>query len=371
MRNPSIFIAATGQNVGKTTLCLGIQSALRSHVSSVGFIKPVGQQYLNVEGGIRVDKDAYLFKKLFSLPQDYSTLSPVLFPAGLTRDYIDGHVDTNRLRKAILSSFDEVNAAHPFTIVEGTGHVGVGSLLGLNNADVAHLLDVAIIIIASGGLGSAFDELALNIEMCKAKGVEVRGVILNRVHNDKREMIVDYFGRALRTLNIPLLGCIPFSERLCHPTMENYSQLFRTELLAGTARKHDQFSRSRLVAGSLESFLSDMTDSELIIMPACRMDIIEAVYAPDFDASPFSRGHYGVILSGRTPPCDGALKLIRASQIPTLYAPCCSFDVMKSITSFTAKIGPEDTEKAERIIELVRENVDVERLLEIGCASVL
>jgi len=48
MGRKAIFIAATGQNVGKTTICLGLPAGLRKRFSRVGFIKPVGQQHVEV-----------------------------------------------------------------------------------------------------------------------------------------------------------------------------------------------------------------------------------------------------------------------------------------------------------------------------------
>ena len=47
-----IFIAATRQNDGKTTVSLGLIAALQKRYNNVGFIKPVGQRYL-IENGIK------------------------------------------------------------------------------------------------------------------------------------------------------------------------------------------------------------------------------------------------------------------------------------------------------------------------------
>ena len=45
------------------------------------------------------------------------------------------------------------------------------------------------ICVAPGGLGSSFDQLALNREMLVTQGVKLRGVILNKVDPSKMEMI--------------------------------------------------------------------------------------------------------------------------------------------------------------------------------------
>ena len=63
MSKPGIFIGATGQNVGKTTLCLGLIALLKQRFSKIGFIKPVGQRHVMTEYGSPVDKDVVLFKK--------------------------------------------------------------------------------------------------------------------------------------------------------------------------------------------------------------------------------------------------------------------------------------------------------------------
>ena len=41
-----IFVAATRQNDGKTTISLGFINAFKKKFKRVGFIKPVGQRYI-------------------------------------------------------------------------------------------------------------------------------------------------------------------------------------------------------------------------------------------------------------------------------------------------------------------------------------
>jgi len=185
----AIFIAATGQNVGKSTLSLGIIAALKKRYPSVGFIKPMGQQHVRINDEIIVDKDVVLFKEHFKLKSDWKDMSPVIVPAGFTRDFIDHKVDASKLIENIETSFKKIYQKNDLNIVEGTGHVGVGSILGLNNAKIAAMLGVDMVIIASGGLGSTFDELSLNIALCREHGANIRGVILNRVQDNKRAMI--------------------------------------------------------------------------------------------------------------------------------------------------------------------------------------
>ena len=363
-RNHSIFIAATGQNVGKTTICLGIISGLRKRYPSVGFIKPVGQQHVKVDSGINVDKDVVLFKEHFHLSTDYADMSPVILPSGFTRHYLDGEVTEEELKQRITAAYTKVSSSNHYTVVEGTGHVGVGSIVNMNNARIAAELGLEMIIIASAGLGSTHDELALNVAMCRSYGVRIKGVILNRVMEDKRDMIMEYFPKTLKKWGIPLIGCVPFNQFLSTPSIKDFENLFGTTLLSGETHRLRHFKHTRLVAGSLATYENEMIPQELTITPASRNDIISAILRKHHESLTWDNCDFlgGILLTGRHPPDNEILSKIKQSDIPILYAPLCSYDAMKMITSFTAKIRTEDVPKVEQAIKIVEENIDFDML---------
>lgn len=361
----SFFVAATGQNVGKTTACLGLIAGLKKRHASVGFIKPVGQEHIETETGIHVDKDVLLFKSHFKLKDPYEEMSPVLFPRGFTRDYLDGKVDHEDLVQKILNCFLMIRKRNRVTVIEGTGHTGVGSIVDLNNAQVAALLKVPVILIASGGLGSSFDELTLNYITCEKYGVKVAGVILNRVLDAKREMILEYIPKALKRWNLPLLGCIPYSPFLSTPTMSDFEILFQTELLTGAENKLHHFENIRLIAGSVDMYRSRMTSNQLIITPAGREDIILATLTKFWDlkiSHPESDLKIGLILTGKNPPKDSIVEQIRKSKLPMIYAPVSNFIALKMINSYTSKFRKDDTAKIEEAIKVVESHIDFEKL---------
>ena len=109
-----IFVAATGQHVGKTTLCLGFLAALKQYYTSVGFLKPVGQQHVQISNTLKVDKDVVLFKEHFGLNSAYHVMNPVLCPKGFTRNYLDGGVKTELLKEQVLDSYKTLQKEHDF-----------------------------------------------------------------------------------------------------------------------------------------------------------------------------------------------------------------------------------------------------------------
>ncbi len=367
----SLFIASTGQNVGKTTLSLGLFQILRRRFSSVGFFKPVGQRHVTLANGDIVDKDAALFSACFSLHDLPHDVSPVICDSGFTRRFLDKNIRIDDLENEIVQTYDSVSSKHSFVLVEGTGHMGVGSIFSLNNARVASLLRTPVVIIATGGLGSSFDELALNISLAKEHGVDIRGVILNKVLSDKRAMIEKYFPKALSRWNIPLIGMIPYVPSLSFPTMKDFSLLFDRPLVSGKGEEVRHLNELRLVAGSLESFLQEYSEGQVIITPACRDDIILAcverrmreqfLHNRDFST--------GLLLTGAQEPKSETIQKLDVANIPALWVPEGSFDVMKAVSTFTAKIQKEDEEKIQQAIDLVEQYVDFDTLLQAPLPS--
>lgn len=154
-----IFVAATRQHVGKTTTSLAIISGLKKRFNKVGFLKPVGQQHVDVRSDnldkiIRVDKDVCLVREHFHLDHiDYEHMSPVIIPSGYTKKFVDGEISFDQQMIDVQNAMQHVTETSDVVLCEGTGHCAVGSIVGLNNAKVASLIGADMVLVANGGLG--------------------------------------------------------------------------------------------------------------------------------------------------------------------------------------------------------------------------
>ena len=157
---PRVFIAATQQNDGKTTTSLGLFAALRRKFGRIGFIKPVGQRFVEIEGQ-QIDEDSVLINQTFGVQTPLEAMSPIAVEPDFTRRYIEDS-NNEQLVRRIQHSFDRAAWENDFVIIEGTGHAGVGSVFDLSNARVAHLLGAKVILVTKGGIGRPIDEVALN-----------------------------------------------------------------------------------------------------------------------------------------------------------------------------------------------------------------
>src|SRR5271165_3553026 len=221
---PRVFIAATRQNVGKTTTSLGLIAALQQHFPRVGYIKPVGQRFVEIEEQ-KIDEDTVLMDAVYRLNTPLVDMSPIAVEPDFTRKYLQSSNNEALVRK-IQKAFDRVAWEKDFVLCEGSGHAGVGSVFDLSNAQVAKALGAKVIIVTSGGIGRPIDEVSLNQALFEKEGVEIIGVIINKVLDDKIDYITEFARRGLKRKGLELLGVIPHQQVLSSPSID----LIREEL---------------------------------------------------------------------------------------------------------------------------------------------
>src|SRR5437763_1981263 len=226
---PRVFIAATRQNDGKTTTSLGLLAALQQRYPRIGYIKPVGQRFVEIEEH-KIDEDTVLMDRVYRLNCPLVDMSPIAVEPDFTRKYLQSS-NNEALVKKIQKAFDRVAWEKDFVLCEGSGHAGVGSVFDLSNAQVAKILGAKVIIVSQGGIGKPIDEVSLNQALFEREGVEVIGVILNKVLASKRDYIAEFARRGLKRKGLELLGVVPHQQILCNPTVDLIREELKAEVL--------------------------------------------------------------------------------------------------------------------------------------------
>src|SRR5437773_8648012 len=193
---PRVFIAATRQNEGKTTTSLGLLAAMQNVYPRIGYIKPVGQRFVEIEEQ-KIDEDTVLMDKVYGLNCPLGDMSPIAVEPDFTRKYLQSS-NREALIKKIEKAFDRVAWERDIVLCEGSGHAGVGSVFDLSNAQVAKVLKAKVVIVSRGGIGKPIDEVALNQALFDKEGVEIIGVILNKVLAEKVDYITEFARRGLK-----------------------------------------------------------------------------------------------------------------------------------------------------------------------------
>jgi len=357
---PRVFIAATRQNDGKTTTSLGLIAALQKYFPRVGYIKPVGQRFVEIEEE-KIDEDSVLMDAVFRMNTPLVDMSPIAVEPDFTRKYLQA-ANNEALVKKIQKAFDRVSWEKDFVLCEGSGHAGVGSVFDLSNARVAKILGAKVIIVSQGGIGKPIDEIALNQALFEKEGVEIIGVILNKVIGEKVDYVSDFARRGLKRKGLDLLGVLPYEQILCNPSMELIREELQAELLNSPPVLHSLVDDVVIGAMSAQNAIQFFKRGVLIITPGDREDILLAAGAM---TSPNSEEKMaGIVLTGGLRPGASVLKAMQAMPIPVLLAKADSYEVASKVHNLIVKTRPADSEKISLIRDIVAKNVNVKKIID-------
>jgi BioD-like phosphotransacetylase family protein len=357
-----IFVAATRMNDGKTTACLGLFAALQHLYPRVGFIKPVGQRYVEV-AGLKVDEDSYLLDMIYNVHVPIESMSPITIDPTFTRRFLANPEETYaQLVDKICRAFDRVSWEKDFTLIEGTGHAGVGSVFELSNARVARILDAKVILVCPGGIGRPVDEIALNKALFDKVGVEIIGAILNKVEADKIPQIAHYAGLGLARLGVPLLGVLPVQKMLSAPNLSQVAEEIGGRWLnARGTGVHERILRVVVGAMTAKGIIDHLQPGNLLITPGDRDDVILAAISATSISG--TKAIAGIILTNDILPHPKLLELLAQTDLPVIAAREDAYTITSEIHNMTVKTQPQDTDKIPVIKQLVTEHVDMNKLL--------
>ena len=363
----TMYVAATGQHVGKTTSSLGLVANLKLKGFKTGYCKPVGQESLTVKGMI-ADKDAVLFSEVIGFDIHPEWHSPVIIGRGVTKDYLEAP-SRFHFEEQIEVAARKMESIYDVVVYEGTGHPGVGAVCDLSNARVAKMLGAGIVMIVEGGIGSTIDKLYMSTALFREKHVPILGVIVNKVLPEKMEEIEYYLRKKFEVMDIPLLGLLPYDQHLSFPIMETIRQAVHGKVILNSGRMNNRVED--IIAGSLVD-VEEFSTFRNILLVASIKRLNEAIEKVDsiaqlknLEKSPLS----GVIVTGDGrhakwyDEADLNNPYFRKHKIPVLTTKLDTYGSVVKISRIEVKINTRTPWKVKRAIQLIRKNVDLDLLL--------
>ena len=357
---PRVFIAATRQNDGKTTTSLGLIAALQKYFPRIGYIKPVGQRFVQIEEQ-NIDEDSVLMDAVYRLNCPLVDMSPIAVEPAFTRKYLQS-ANNDELVKKIRDSFDRVSWEKDFVLCEGSGHAGVGSVFDLSNAQVAKTLGCKVIIVSQGGIGKPIDEVSLNQALFEKEGVEIIGVIINKVTEEKIPEITKFVRSGLKRKGLELLGVLPHEQLLSNPTVELIRDELRAEVLNVPPTLDTLVNDVVIGAMGAQNAMQFFKHGTLLITPGDREDILLAAGATTLPGG--AENMAGIVLTGGLRPGAGVIKALQIWPIPVLLAKADRYQVVSKVHNLTVKTRPNDAEKIALIRNLVAKHINVKKIID-------
>ncbi|MGK2944074.1 MAG: phosphotransacetylase family protein [Desulfuromonadales bacterium] len=356
-----VFIAATGQNSGKTTTSLSLMYMARKKYKRVGFIKPLGPKPTVAENGMVVDKDAALMAEVFGLEDDLPLMSPLVLMPGDTQKLLDGELSGVEMEKKMLDAIVELDRKNDFLVIEGAGHTGVGSIIGFSNARVAKLADAPVVMVTGGGLGNVVDAAYMNLALFDKEGAEVRALLVNKITPEKREKTLHYLGLAFAREPFKVIGGFNYQPILANPTLRRISQVLDTELQGNQETAGQIVHHLQIGSAATQRVTELLKESSLVIVTSSRDELLVTL-ANIYNLPEYSHLLVGLVIPGVAKISAITHKILDRSNIPYMRTNRTTADVFNTINDDVSKLNAKDTEKIDLVMKLADKRFDFDAI---------
>lgn len=342
-----IFIAATGQHCGKTTISLSLLHLAKKKYARVGFIKPIGPKVFVLDG-VEMDMDAALIASIYGMEADRRLMSPVVVGKGYTKKYLSGQIPAETPLETIKAAVKELEAKNDFLIIEGSGHGGVGSVVGINNAQIARTLDAPVIMVASGGIGCVIDSVQLNLSLFQQQGADVKLILVNKLLSDKRDETLGYLKTFFEGRQQQIAGAFDYSPTLANPTLLDLSKLLKLPLQGDQEGRNRIINHIQLGAASSQRVIDTLQDSTLLITTSSRDELIVTTSAL-YNIPAYRQKLAGLVIPGSAPISAISQKILDDSNIPYIRTTQNTANVFIMLSEHVSKLTADDHEKISLI----------------------
>lgn len=359
-----IFIAATGQNSGKTTTSLSLMHLAQKKYQRIGFMKPLGPKP-SILNGLDVDKDAALMAQVFGLEKELLLTSPVVVKPGDTKKVLDGTLSADGLRSRIQRACSELEKHCDFIIIEGAGHTGVGSVLGLSNARIARMLGAPVLMVTGGGIGNVVDSVYMNLALFEKEGAEMRAILVNKIIPEKRDENLDYLRRAFAHEPFQVLGGFNYQPVLANPTLRRIARVLNVPLQGDPVGGARIAHNIQIGAASTQRVVELLQEDTLLVVTSSRDELLVTM-ANLYQIPEYRSRIVGLVIPGVAPISRITQQILDRSNIPYLRAGHThTTAVYQTINDDVSKTTAEDMEKINLIRALAEKRIDFDALMEL------
>ena len=175
------FVTATGTDVGKTFITALLVKKWRDSGIDAGYYK-AALSGAELRDGKWVAGDADYVKRIANLSDTQEQLVSYVYKEAVS-PHLAARKEGNPVELAkVKDDFDAARNRHEFVFAEGSG--GIICPIRYDDqkiflVDIMKMLDLPLVIVTTAALGS-INACVLTVEFARSRGLDVRGLIVNR-----------------------------------------------------------------------------------------------------------------------------------------------------------------------------------------------
>ncbi|HWV35149.1 MAG TPA: phosphate acyltransferase, partial [Thermomicrobiales bacterium] len=368
----NIYITSAEGHTGKSSIALGLLTALQRSGKRIGIFRPVSRS--------RVDPDRVLEFLLEQLETSVSASDYI----GVT--YEEAHADPDLALSRIIDRYKAIETGYDFVVILGSDFTDISTPTELRyNARIAANLGAPVLLVLGGrsqdetaplrhhaltGHGRTAPEMYQTAEVAlaelRSEHAHLVAVIANRVDPD----LADEISRAIQlaidpTGQIPV-WTMPDDPVLVAPTLDELMTMLNGRQVKGDPELLGREVLGYVISGmGLENILTRLTEGAAVVVAGDRSEVLPAVLmAHDSGTFPTLSG---IILNGGFPISPAIERLISGIGIdlPIISTEFNTFDTALRILLTRGRLSTNTQRKIDIALSLFDTNIDAGQLLSI------
>lgn len=351
----TFFVGPVGQDVGLSSVALGLARSLARSGASVAFLKPIAQWHKTTDRSTTFAR-TFLKNAPDPLPRAHAEM-------------LLGRQEEDALMEEVVALAEQAAQGADILVVEGLSLVGGHAYAGTLNALMSRTLRASAVLVASlkdidgGVLGDQVEITAREYD--RSDGGGLAGLVLNHVASSTD------FGAALAALRrhapsvaegrLPLLGVIGEQPELYAPRTSDVARMLGAKII-NEGQLHTRRVQSTVVSARSAPYVVDLlTSGALVVAPGDREDIVMAASLAHLSGIPLA----GLLLTADTLPDEPISRLCRTAltgDMPVLQVSTNTYHTAENLTRMERKIPLDDTERLERTLEFMADRLDIQPL---------
>lgn len=341
-----LVIASMRKSAGKTSIAVGIGQALGKRI---GYMKPIGDRLLYRKKRLW-DYDTALMTGVFDLKEN-----PENMGIGFDHSKLKYMYDEEGMRKKVIEDLGIVGKDKDIVIVEAGMDMNYGSSVHLDAISLAKHTGGKLVMVVSGEENAMLDDITFLKEYVDLKGVNFAGVIANKVQN--MEEFQGTHLRAITDMGVPVLGTLPYDERLRRFSASYIAEQLFAKIITGENALNGVVKGIFIGAMSANAALHHpifKKDGNLIITSGDRSDMILASLETNAVC---------IVLTNNVLPPSNIISKAAERNVPLLLVPFDTLETAKKIEAMEPLLTKDDSERVELLRSMIKERVDLKGIL--------
>ncbi len=355
----NLYIAASEAEAGKSLIVLGMMNYISRHVTKIGFFRPFVKLAETWDDHIRLIHERFHLD--FKYEEMYGMCSEEM-----NRLIKEG--DDDSIQTIILNKYKNLEQKCDFVLIEGSDFKSHMSSYEFDfNIRVANNVGSPVVAVITGknkNVAEVVNSVGLMKEMLSRENCVQLGTIVNRASRRDITSIKSLLEKESKDGELNYV--IPELDILQKISIRQVFDRLEAELLYGDD-DHLNFlvSDIKIAAMELENVLKNISEGDLIVTPADRIDILTAL------SLTLISGNFpkisGLVLTGNIPANNEYMLLLKGLQelpINILKVACDTFTTAMKISKIHPELMPENEQRIALALGHFEDHVNSKLLTE-------